>query len=203
MIDFIQGRVAYHTPECVVVEAGGVGYRLHCSNPFQWEEGEAVRIFTHQVVREDAHTLYGFSDGSVRDCFRLLLEVSGIGPKVALAITGAGSPAALVEAVEREDLRFLTQLPGIGKKTAQRLILELKDKLKKVGWVQTLPTGGPAAAVTPGRSASSEVIEALTALGYNEDEASLAVDEARRGFGEKEPSLDDWIRRALQISMKR
>ncbi|PTM58321.1 Holliday junction branch migration protein RuvA [Desmospora activa] len=202
MIDFIRGHIAYHTTEYVVVEANGVGYRLFCPNPFQWTEGEEVRIFTHQVVREDAHTLYGFPDADLRDCFRLLLEVSGIGPKVALAVVGAGSPAALVEAVEREDLRFLTKLPGIGKKTAQRLILDLKDKLKKASWAQSLSTEAVTTPSTVSRALSSDVIEALTALGYNEEEASVAVDEARRSFADEEPSLDDWIRRALQISIK-
>lgn len=201
MIDFIRGCVAYHTMEYVVVEANGVGYRLFCPNPFQWKEGEEVRIFTHQVVREDAHTLYGFPDADLRDCFRLLLEVSGIGPKVALAIVGAGSPAALAEAVEREDLRFLTKLPGIGKKTAQRLILDLKDKLKKASWAQSVSIK-EAAATAADRAVSADVIEALTALGYNEEEAAVAVAEARQSFTEEEPSLDDWIRRALQISMK-
>jgi Holliday junction DNA helicase RuvA len=202
MIDFIHGRIAYHTTECVVVEARGVGYRIFCVNPYEWAVEEEVRIYTHPVIREDAQILYGFSDQTVRDCFRLLLGVSGIGPKVALNIVGAGSLSSLVDAVEKEDLRFLTRLPGIGKKTAQRLVLELKDKLKKADWVQGINTGETAVARAPMGPVSREAIDALMSLGYNEEEASLAVDEARRAFGEEEPSLDEWIRRALQVSMK-
>ncbi|MFC4078334.1 Holliday junction branch migration protein RuvA [Salinithrix halophila] len=203
MIDYVRGRVAYHTVDTVVVEAAGVGYRLFCANPFQWKEGEEIRIFTHHVVREDAQLLYGFKDAEERDLFRLLLEVSGIGPKVALAVIGAGSPATLVEAVQREDLRFLTKLPGIGKKTAQRIVLDLKDKLEKAGWTRLLAESDlPKEASRPGSPALAEAIEALMALGYNEGEAEAAVRQARDSFEDEEPALDGWIRRALQVSVK-
>ncbi|OYD09913.1 Holliday junction branch migration protein RuvA [Paludifilum halophilum] len=207
MIDFIEGTIAYRAVDYLVLQTGGVGYRIFCTHPFQWEDGETSRVFTHQVVREDSLTLYGFREPEVRDLFRLLLEVSGIGPKVALSITGAGSPASLAEAVQREDLRFLTQLPGIGKKTAQRIVLDLKDKLEKAGWNRIL-TGENAESASANSSlsassVSAEAIEALKTLGYNEEEASRAVETAREAFGETEPGLDDWIRRALQVSMKK
>lgn len=162
-----------------------------------------AQVFTHQVVREDSQNLYGFANTDERDLFRLLLEVSGIGPKVALAAIGAGSPRELVEAVQREDLRFLTKLPGVGKKTAQRLILELKDKLEKAGWT-SLIRGAKDVVDTPGYTAqaSQEAIDALMALGYNESEAQAAVHQAGEAFGEENPSVDEWIRKALQVSMK-
>lgn len=203
MIDMIRGIVVYRRMEAVVVETGGVGYRIFCVNPLEWEEGEEVLVYTHQVVREDSHFLYGFREGEVRDLFRLLLEVSGIGPKVALAVAGSGDPGRLVEAVEQEDLRFLTKLPGVGKKTAQRIVLDLKDKLKKAGFTgstfSSSRTTDPES-VSPSRTV--EAIEALQALGYNEEEAAQAVADAREGFGDGEPELDEWIRRALQLSMK-
>ncbi|PTX55336.1 Holliday junction DNA helicase subunit RuvA [Melghirimyces profundicolus] len=202
MIDYIRGKVVYHTLDAVVVEVKGVGYRIFCANPFEWGEGEEVRVYTHQVVREDAHLLYGFQDRVTRDLFRMLLEVSGIGPKVALSITAAGSPERLAEAVEQENLNVLTRLPGIGKKTAQRLVLDLKDKLRKAEWARPLSRSPEPAGRLSGEGRALEAIEALKALGYNEEEASRSVREAREGFGEREPGLDEWIKRALQLSMK-
>lgn len=204
MIDFIQGTVAYHTMEAVVVETTeGVGYQIYCTNPFEWEEGSRVRVYTHQVVREDAHLLYGFKERDTRDLFRLLLEVSGIGPKGALSIVGSGSPERLVEAVEQENLKFLTKLPGIGKKTAQRMVLDLKDKFEKAGWSQRwLPSEGDRGISEAGGGQEREAIEALKALGYNEEEAAQSVRLAREGWEDGQPDLDEWIRRALQLSMK-
>ncbi|SMO38447.1 Holliday junction branch migration protein RuvA [Melghirimyces algeriensis] len=205
MIDYIKGIVAYRTTDTVLIETHGVGYRIFCSNPFEWEEGATVQVFTHQVIREDAHLLYGFKERDIRDLFRLLLDVSGIGPKVALSITGAGQPKHLVKAVEEENLKFLTKLPGIGKKTAQRIVLDLKDKLEKAGWTRRFADAVQES--TPNGLQESErtqeAIEAMKSLGYNEGEASQAVQEAREGFGETSPNLDEWIRRALQLSMKR
>lgn len=203
MIEFIRGTVAYRATEAIVVETGGVGYLIFCTYPLEWEEGEEVTVYTHQVIREDAHTLYGFRERQVRDLFRLLLEVSGIGPKVALAVTGSGDPGRLVNAVEQEDLRFLTKLPGVGKKTAQRIVLDLKDKLKKAGFSESTFSDVPVGTSREvARAGSAEAIEALQALGYNEEEATRAVAMARKDFGEEEPELDQWIRRALQFSMK-
>lgn len=206
MIDLIQGNLVYKEMEYIVVQTGGIGYRIFCTDPFQWEEGSEVQVYTHQVVREDALYLYGFRDKQVRDLFRLLLEVSGIGPKVALSITGAGSPVALADAIQREDLRFLTKIPGIGKKTGQRIILDLKDKLEKKGWnrlVSDSELQGDSP-IPEGNGTFSEVIDALKALGYNEEEAEDATRQAKEQFlSTEELGLDEWIRRALQVSMKR
>ncbi|WP_286883942.1 Holliday junction branch migration protein RuvA, partial [Aneurinibacillus sp. UBA3580] len=132
MIDFIEGQVAYVETDCVVVMSHGVGYRIFSGNPFQYREGEheTVRIYTHHYVREDAVHLYGFSTRNERDLFRKLLDVSGIGPKGALAMISAGTPEQIIAAVTQENIEFLTRFPGVGKKTAQRIILDLKDKLK-------------------------------------------------------------------------
>lgn len=206
MIDFLRGQIAYADTEYVVVEVHGVGYQVYVTNPYAWEEGESLTLYTHQIVREDAHLLYGFPSKEERDLFRLLLEVSGIGPKAGLAMLAGGSPGELAAAIEREDLKFLTRLPGIGKKTAQRIVLDLKDKLKKRGWenrFQSPLLPGERKAASAAVSPQRDVIEALLSLGYNEEEAEWAVREAFVSSGAESLSTEDWIKRALQISMKR
>ncbi|SEN35230.1 Holliday junction branch migration protein RuvA [Lihuaxuella thermophila] len=206
MIDFLKGQIAYADGECVVMEVHGVGYQVYVTNPYAWEEGEHLMLYTHQIVREDAHLLYGFPSKDERDLFRLLLEVSGIGPKAGLAMLAGGSPWELAAAIAREDVKFLTRLPGIGKKTAQRIVLDLKDKLKKRGWdkrFQSSLSSDEQSAVSAPVSPERDVIEALLSLGYNEEEAEWAVREALLSSGAESLPAEDWIKRALQISMKR
>jgi holliday junction DNA helicase RuvA len=205
MIDFVKGTVAYHETDSVAVEASGVGYRVFVANPFAWEEGREVLLFTHHVVKEDAQLLYGFGSRRERDLFRVLLEVSGVGPKAAMGMLSALPPDRLVRAIELEDLKTLTRLPGIGKKTAQRLVLELKDRLKKAGFTGAVIQGSEPArtAEQPASSSLRDVIAALQGLGYNEEEAGWAAGEALAASGRDELPVDEWIRRALQVSMKR
>lgn len=202
MIEFVEGEVVYAGPDYVVIREGGIGYRVFSPRPYLWEEGKRARLYTHLVIREEGWTLYGFSERNERDLFSLLLEVSGIGPKVGLTILARGTVGEVVSAIRGEDLHFLTRLPGIGKKTAQRIILDLKDKLKNFD-IPVKP--GASTSSTPDWTASGsagEAIEALMALGYNEKEASQAVREARKRLGGGEPALDEWIRLALQVSVK-
>lgn len=173
MIDFVEGTIAYLEPEYVVVETGGIGYRLFCPNPYAFasREGEKGRFYTHHHVREDAIHLYGFATRDERDFYRLLLDVNGIGPKGALAILAGGTPEQIVMAIQQENVTFLTKFPGIGKKTAQRMIIDLKDKLR--GYT---PSIFAAAALSPQRpenpshQALNEAVDALQALGYTEAE---------------------------------
>lgn len=208
MIEFLEGTVDYAGPDYIAINVSGVGYRVFCGNPYRWEPQVHTRVYTHQVVREDVVSLYGFPTREERDLFRMLLDVSGIGPKAGLSILASGAPRQVVQAIQQENIAFLTKLPGIGKKTAQRLILDLKDKLKKAGWVHALlqqqedVADGPNATTIPPTHRAAEAIEALMALGYNEEEAAWAVEEARKQW-DVEPELDDWIRRALQLSMMR
>lgn len=202
VIEFVEGEVVYAGPDYVVIREGGIGYRVLSPRPYLWEEGKRARLYTHLVIREEGWTLYGFSERNERDLFSLLLEVSGIGPKVGLTILARGTVGEVVSAIRGEDLHFLTRLPGIGKKTAQRIILDLKDKLKNFD-IPVKP--GASTSSTPDWTASGsagEAIEALMALGYNEKEASQAVREARKRLGGGEPALDEWIRLALQVSVK-
>jgi Holliday junction DNA helicase RuvA len=173
MIDFVEGTIAYLDSEYVVVETGGIGYRLFCPNPYAYaaHEGERRRFFTHHHVREDAIHLYGFATRDERELYRKLLEVSGIGPKGGLAILAGATPEQIVLAIQQENVNYLTKFPGIGKKTAQRIIIDLKDKLK--GYAPTLSTAVTAASpyVDPaGGTSLDEAIDALIALGYTDVE---------------------------------
>lgn len=202
VIEFVEGEIAYAGPDYLVIRDGGIGYRVVCPRPHLWEEGTRVRLYTHPVIREEGWTLYGFPGRDERDLFSRLLEVSGIGPKAGLTILAREPVTEVVSAIRREDLHFLTRLPGIGKKTAQRIVLDLKDKLKDfdippdhVGASADIPVGSAS-------GTAAEAIEALMALGYNEKEASRAVREARKQLGD-EPGLDVLIRKALQVFTKR
>ncbi|GIQ70143.1 Holliday junction ATP-dependent DNA helicase RuvA [Xylanibacillus composti] len=204
MIDFLRGHIAHTESDYIVMDVNGVGYQVFCPNPYEWmeQDGEAT-IYTHHHVREDAILLYGFRTREEQALFRKLLDVSGIGPRVALGMLAGARPEAVVGAIQREDVAYLTKLPGIGRKTAQRLVLDLKDKLKQ--WESAIGGGEAAAAGAkrvPGGVPSSdawlEAAEALKALGYSESE----IDQVRPDVLEKEaedaPS-DKLMRSALQL----
>jgi len=178
MIAFVEGEVAYVESDHVVLDVNSVGYQVFVTGTtaFSLREGERVRLFTQHHVREDAQLLFGFKTREERELFARLNNVSGIGPKVALAILGAGTPDQVVFAIRMEDLNFLVKLPGVGKKTAQRLVLDLKDKLDDLA--MTMPAAPYSQVVKPASKPSgvgTELFEALVALGYNEKEAQGAV----------------------------
>jgi Holliday junction DNA helicase RuvA len=178
MIDFLRGHIVHREADYIVLDVHGVGYRLFCANPlmvFQ-ESGKEITLFVHHNVREDAVTLFGFQTREEQTLFRRLLIVTGIGPRVALGILSFGRPEAIVSAIYQEDIDFLVKLPGIGRKTAQRIVLDLKDKLSDLPYLQTSSAGqggSPAAAAGSSRSgglAWQEAKQALAALGYSEAE---------------------------------
>jgi Holliday junction DNA helicase RuvA len=149
----------------VLVEVGGVTYELDVPMSTFYTlpaTGEAVALFTHLSIKEDAHTLYGFATPEERAAFRQLIRISGVGPRTALSVLSGLSVGELAQAVSMQDAARLTKVPGIGKKTAERLLLELKGKLADV-------------APDTGHEKASDVINALLALGYNEKEALLAT----------------------------
>jgi len=191
MIGSLRGRIASKTPPQLTVDVGGLGYELEApmSTFFHLPPvGEEVRLLTHLVVREDAHVLYGFGTEEQRRLFRSLIKVSGVGPKIALALLSGISVAAFAECVQREDIAALTRIPGVGRKTAERLIVEMRDRLAGP------PPGGGAAAVAAGTSAESEAYGALVALGYRPAEAARLLKAAGPGTH----STEELIRRALQ-----
>jgi len=169
MIGRIQGVLTEKSPPTVVVVAHGVGYEIDVPMSTFYHlprTGEEVTLLTHLVVREDAHLLFGFLTAAERGAFRQLLKVSGVGPKVALAVLSGLSVDDLALAVAGQDAARLTKVPGIGKKTAERLLLELKGKL------------GPdiaSAGVAIQSDAQGDIVQALIALGYNEKEAAMAI----------------------------
>lgn len=170
MIGRLNGILLEKAPPLVLVDCSGVGYE--CEVPMSTfynlpAVGEKVTLLTHFVVREDAQLLYGFGSDQERATFRQLLKVNGIGAKSALSILSGLSIEELVQAVALQETAMLTRVPGVGKKTAERLLLELKDKFSVAGLT-------PSSAAHP-KSASSDVLNALISLGYNEREALAAV----------------------------
>jgi Holliday junction DNA helicase RuvA len=191
MIGSLRGRIASKSPPQLTVDVGGLGYELEApmSTFFHLPAvGEEVRLLTHLVVREDAHVLYAFGTEEERRLFRSLIKVSGVGPKIALALLSGISVAAFAECVQREDTAALTRIPGVGRKTAERLIVEMRDRLSAPA------PGSGAAAVVPGASAETEAYGALVALGYRPAEATRLL----KAVGPGTHSTEELIRRALQ-----
>jgi Holliday junction DNA helicase RuvA len=189
MIGRLSGIIVQKSPPQVVVEVQGVGYEVDvpmstfCELPGL---GQAITLFTHLTVREDAHLLYGFASEPERAAFRQLLRISGVGPRLALAVLSGLSVNELADAVTRQDSARLTRIPGVGKKTAERLLLELKEKLATLAGV--LPQAAGAS------SSHGEIAHALAALGYNEKETAWAVKQLP-----DDTLLDEGIRKALKL----
>ncbi|GIO98202.1 Holliday junction ATP-dependent DNA helicase RuvA [Paenibacillus lautus] len=200
MIDFLRGQVVHLESEYIVLDVHGVGYRVFCPNPYAFAKTEGtITVFTHHHVREDAILLFGFPTREEQKLFRKLIEVSGIGPRVALGILGGGSPDHVVSAIYQENVSFLIKLPGIGKKTAQRMILDLKDKLEGFGNASMMT--GLFAIQEPepeaDGSAWSEAREGLKALGYTDSELDKVWLKIKDSAASGE-SVDVLMKRALQ-----
>ena len=194
MYDSIQGRVAVREPARVVIEAAGLGYVLQV--PLGTYEsvpapGAETRLLVHLVVREDEWRLFGFATARERGLFRDLLRVSGVGPAAALAMLSGLGADALVEAVTQEDVRALTRVKGVGKKTSERVVLDLKE-----AWSAQRGPGGRAAGVAPS-GVDADAVRALEALGLESAEAQRRV-VALRSDGAEKRSLADLVRRALR-----
>ncbi len=194
MIARLAGTLIHKQPPLIVIDIAGVGYEVEAPlTVFDDlpETGQPVVILTHLAIKDDSHTLYGFSSEAQRTLFRQLLKISGIGAKLALTILSGASGDELARYVADNDTASLTRLPGIGKKTAERIIMELRDKL------DAIPASGGSApggrAVIAG-NASKEASHALSALGYKPQEVSRMVRQA----AEPEMSAEEIIRRALQ-----
>jgi len=193
VIGRLHGVLLHKEPPALLVDVGGVGYELEAPMTTFYElpaVGEKVTLYTHLVVREDAHLLYGFAREAQRRLFRALLKVNGVGPRVALAVLSGLSDEEFTRCVADEDIARLTKVPGIGRKTAERLVIEMRDKLPA-----DVATAAPATdtASTPADPVS-EAVSALVALGYKPNEASRAV----RGVSAKGLSAEEIIRQALK-----
>lgn len=176
MIGSLRGVLAHKEPPFIVVDVGGVGYELEApmSTCFRLPAvGETVHLRTHLLVREDQHTLFGFATETERRLFRDLLRVSGVGAKTALGVLSGMNVEAFVRAVESEDVTSLVRLPGIGRKTAERLIIEMRDRVQHPGLVTGKGADGAVAAPSDPRA---EALDALVALGYKAPEARRMLD---------------------------
>lgn len=179
----------------MLVDVAGVGYEIEAPMATFYDlpaQGETVTLHTHLVVREDAHLLFGFSTESQRSLFRSLIKVSGVGPRVALAILSTLSTAEFALCVANNDIPALTRVPGIGKKTAERLIIEMRDKLDDQELATPAPASGGASVLLA--DPTSEAVSALIALGYKPQEASRLV----RSVPGNDLSTEEIIRQALK-----
>lgn len=179
MIGRLTGHLAEKNPPQILLDCHGVGYEVWVPMSTFYNlpaTGEGLTLLIHMVVREDAHTLYGFGSASERAAFRALIKISGIGPRMALAVLSGMNVADLAQAVAAQDAARLTKVPGIGKKTAERLLLELKGKLGAA-------PGALAGAAALAEGAQADIVQALLALGYNEREAAAAFRALPAGVG--------------------
>lgn len=165
MYEYLKGTVTLVFPTHIVVEVAGMGYKLLTANPFIYQEQQVITIYVEQIVRENEISLYGFADMTAKMLFNKLLSVSGIGPKSALAILANADQAALIGAVESQNVDYLVKFPGIGKKTAQQIVLDLKGKLADIPGV-SLDLFNEPIAVASENQALADAILALEALGY-------------------------------------
>ncbi len=188
MIGRLSGKLIEKQPPQVIVDVQGLGYEVNVPMSTFYNLpglGETITLFTHLVVREDAHLLYGFGTDDERRAFRQLLKISGVGPKMALSVLSGLSVADLAQAVAMQETGRLVKIPGVGKKTAERLVLELRDKLDHAPSIATSSDAG--------KTNGADVLNALLALGYNEREAQWALKQISNDLG-----VSESIRQALK-----
>ena len=192
MYDYIKGEIAETDRDCAIVDAGGVGYRIHTSaqSLLHLKPGLTVKLYCQLVVREDAHTLYGFCTPEERAMFIRLTGVSGIGPKVALAILSAMKISDIAAAIITSDENAFQRIPGVGKKTAQRIIIDLAEK---IATTEALDMGGEV--ISGPADKEAEAVSALVTLGYNRAEAMRAVSSVK--------NLGDTTEELILMALKR
>jgi Holliday junction DNA helicase RuvA len=195
MIGHLKGQIISKNPPEILMEVGGIGYELLCPMSTFYELGnpnDEILLFTHLSIKEDAHTLFGFISKDEKNIFRELIRVNGVGPKVALAILSHLSVTSLIECIATEDSDLLAKTPGIGKKTALKLIVELQDRLSKVELVSSPSrTNGFRQSSNPN---TKQAIEALQSLGFKTKEANKMVSKIE----DKDLTTEQLIRLALQ-----
>jgi Holliday junction DNA helicase RuvA len=197
MISRLRGELAAKQAPHLLVDVGGVGYELEAplSTIFSLPEiGQKVTLLTHLVVRDDAHVLYGFSSETERTLFRNLLKVNGVGAKMALTILSGMSADEFARCVESEDLAALVKLPGIGKKTAERLIIEMRDRLAKLSGFNLSNASPQSLVMNQSSTTNADAVAALVALGYKPQDASRMV----KNVEQQDMDSEALIRAALQ-----
>jgi holliday junction DNA helicase RuvA len=200
MISFLQGRLVEALPTLAIVEVHGLGYDVLIPlSSFDKlpQPGQEVKLLTHLAIREDAHVLYGFATAAERELFRLLIHtVSGIGPKIALNILSGISVTAFRGAVANGDVKALSQISGVGKKTAERIVVELKDK---VGAAGAWEAASAQRALSPEDQKVNDAVLALVALGFKQAEAHDVVRKAQAALG-SQATVEDLVRACLKKS---
>ena len=198
MIGFLRGNPVYIGKDYCLLDVGGVGYRVYAdARTLQTMHiGSEVMVYTYLSVREDALTLYGFSEQQSYELFLELISVSGIGPKVAMGIISSITAERFARAIQGKEIKVLTKLPGIGKKSAERMVLELKDK---VGWVRSDDDAPDNEFVQIEDSVASEAVQALISLGYSEDEIMPVM----KDISSKYDKVEDLIKNTLKEFARR
>lgn len=200
MYEYLRGVITEVTPYYIVVDVNGVGYQVYVANPFKYEEDEHAeqKVFVYQAVRDNDISLYGFKNSSEKQLFLKLLDVSGIGPKSALAILANDDNRGLINAINSDDDGYLTKFPGIGKKTAKQIVLDLKGKLSDVD--SDMLTGQDNLDLDLNASSPylKESLEALRALGYTKTEVKRISKKLEKYDGK---STDDYLRQGLRLLM--
>ena len=191
MIDYIKGTITQITPACIVIETGGIGYFINISlTTFSKLEGKSeLKMMVHEVIREDAHQLYGFADQEERDIFRHLISVSGVGASTARMMLSSLSPAEIEKSIISSDADLLKSVKGIGLKTAQRIIVDLRDKIGKL-------TGSGEIFAFADNTRRDEALSALVMLGFAKGAVSKVLDKIVRE--EKDLTVEEMIKRALK-----
>lgn len=200
MIGFLRGRLAAKHPPQLLIDVGGVGYEVEAPMSTFYAlpaTGGEVNLFTHLVVREDAHILFAFGTERERRLFRELLKVSNVGPRLALSLLSGMSVDAFLACIEAEDADSLVRIPGVGRKTAERLLIEMRDRVKNLGG--TMPAGAVASAADPAAGAQAEAFAALLALGYKPAEVTRLL----KAVDASAQTTEDLIRGALQAAAAR
>jgi len=201
VIGFLRGRLAAKHPPVLLLDVGGVGYEIEAPMSTFYglpAVGADIMLHTHLVVREDAHILFGFGTERERSLFRELIKISGVGPRIALGILSGASVDEFHRCVEAQDAASLTRIPGVGRKTAERLIIEMRDRLKALATGQTFEVRGPTGTGATAPSPQAEAFSALVALGYKPPEVTRLLQKV-------DPSVtttEELIRHALRATSK-
>ncbi|WP_294890803.1 Holliday junction branch migration protein RuvA [uncultured Lactobacillus sp.] len=194
MYEYFQGVIVTIKPDFVVVDVNGIGYKVFSPTPYAYQEGQKVRVFIEQIVRDTGITLYGFQTEDDKGLFLKLLSVSGIGPKSALAIMAAEDSDSLAKAIEEGEVKYLTRFPGVGKKTASQIVLDLKGKL---GSFVKNANKAASAEVSP---ELNDALLALLALGYTKKEVDRITPAL---IAEEKTTADQYIKKGLALLLKK
>lgn len=197
MYEYLTGLVTVVAPQYIVVDVNGVGYKLLVANPYRYQEDRTkkVQVYVYQAVREDNISLFGFTDQNEKKLFMQLINVSGIGPKSALAILANPDHQGLVDAITNNNVNYLTKFPGIGKKTASQIVLDLRDKLTNESSSSLFTTTQLTVDATVNRELK-DALEALAALGYKERDIKKVQKTLMK---EEQMATDEYLRQALRL----